>query len=70
MVLCLKSAEALVHMLYGDRRDDYIWFPESFMISESRLRNTMFEGRKGMKAPPEIDGAEFKQEMNTATHCG
>ena len=70
MVLCLKSAEALNHMLCGDKRDAYDWFPESFMISRHRLEATMFEGRQGMKAPPEVAGAEFKQEINGATHCG
>jgi hypothetical protein len=59
MVLCLKSAEALTHMLCGDKRDAYDWFPESFVISEKRLRETVFKGRKGMKAPPEVAGGEF-----------
>ena len=59
MVLCLKSAEALAHMIMGDERDVYDWFPETFVITEQRLRETMFEGRKGMHAPPEIEGADF-----------
>jgi hypothetical protein len=64
MVLCFKSAEALTHILCGDKRELYDWFPESFMITESRLRETMFEGRKGMKAPPEVAGAEFRNGAN------
>ena len=51
-------------MICGDKRDVYDWFPESFMVSEKRLRETMFEGRQGMKAPPEVAGAEFKQDVN------
>ena len=64
MVLCLKSAEALAHMICGEKRDAYEWFPESFIINEKRLHETMFEGRKGMRAPPEVAGARFKKESN------
>jgi hypothetical protein len=64
MVLCLKCAEALTHMLCGDGKEAYDWFPESFMITEKRLKETMFEGRKGMKAPPEFTNAEDKNEVN------
>ena len=70
MVLCLKCAEALTHMLCGNKRETYDWFPESFVITKTRLEKTMFQGRKGMRAPPELAGAEFKQKMNGATHCG
>lgn len=67
MVLCLKCAEALGHMIFGDKREKYDWFPESFEISEKRLKKTMFEGKAGLKAPPEIAGADFKSAIN-GTH--
>lgn len=51
MVLCLKCAEALTHMVVGDDESEYTWFPESFRITEKRLNEVIFEGRKGMKAP-------------------
>lgn len=70
MVLCLKSAEALTHMLCGDENESYEWFPSSFVITEKRLRETMFEGRKAMKAPPELAGAEFKQKISGTTYSG
>ena len=54
MVLCLKSAEALTHMLFNDAPEKFSWFPESILITEKRLDEVVFEGRKGMKAP-ELD---------------
>lgn len=54
MVMCLKSAEALTHMLFGDAPDEFDWFPESLLITKKRLDEAVFEGRAGMKAP-EID---------------
>ena len=54
MVLCLKCAEALTHMVLNDDNCTYEWFPESFKITEKRLKEVVFEGRKGMKVPPEI----------------
>ncbi|KAE9969601.1 hypothetical protein EG328_006782 [Venturia inaequalis] len=54
MVMCLKSAEALTHMLFGDAPDEFDWFPESLRITEKRLDEVCFQGRAGMKAP-EID---------------
>jgi hypothetical protein len=51
MVLCLKSAEALTHMLFFDRPEKFSWFPESLLITEKRLGELVFEGRKNMKAP-------------------
>jgi glycine/D-amino acid oxidase-like deaminating enzyme len=50
MVLCLKSAEALVSMLLDGERPE--WFPESFLISEKRLERVKragFGGRTDMK---------------------
>jgi glycine/D-amino acid oxidase-like deaminating enzyme len=50
MVLCLKSAEALVSMLLDGERPE--WFPESFLISEKRLeriKRAGFGGRTDMK---------------------
>jgi hypothetical protein len=54
-------------MLCNDKREAYDWFPESFVITEKRLRETIFEGRKGMKAPPEFAGEEFSNGVN-GTH--
>ncbi|OCK78777.1 FAD dependent oxidoreductase [Lepidopterella palustris CBS 459.81] len=51
MVLCLKSAEALAHLVTGGKREDIEWFPKSFLITESRLQNCAgaFQGRTDMK---------------------
>jgi glycine/D-amino acid oxidase-like deaminating enzyme len=53
MVMCLKSAEALVHMMFCDKRccdkGEMDWFPSSFGITEERLNEVKFEGRKGMR---------------------
>jgi glycine/D-amino acid oxidase-like deaminating enzyme len=49
MVLCLKAAEALVEMIQGRGRPE--WFPESFGITEERVRKARFEGRTDMKVP-------------------
>lgn len=57
MVLCLKCAEALTHMVLGDDKEEYDWFPESFLITEGRLKEGTFRGRKHMKAPPEVEMA-------------
>ncbi len=54
MVQCLKSAEALTHMLFNDAASTYDWFPESFKITEKRLDEIVFEGRRNMKAPAEL----------------
>lgn len=55
MVLCLKSAEALVKMIENDgpcwTNDGPVdlkgleWFPESFLITEERLARCQFKGR-------------------------
>ncbi|KAF2631099.1 FAD dependent oxidoreductase [Macroventuria anomochaeta] len=55
MVLCLKSAEALVKMIENDGMgwtndgpgnvDGLDWFPKSFLISEDRLKRCQFKGR-------------------------
>lgn len=60
MVLCLKSAEALSHMILNDAPSTYDWFPESFKITEKRLNEMVFKGRKNMKAPPELTPATDK----------
>lgn len=49
MVLCLKSAEALSHLMIGGSRDQIEWFPSSFLISEGRMNTGKFEGRRDMK---------------------
>jgi hypothetical protein len=46
MVLCLKSAEALTHMMFNDIPSTYDWFPESFKITEKRLNEMIFEGKR------------------------
>jgi glycine/D-amino acid oxidase-like deaminating enzyme len=48
MVLCLKAAEALVKLLEGELVN---WFPESFLISEKRLKECRFDGRTDMRVP-------------------
>lgn len=55
MVLCLKSAEALVRMIENDEaggsNEDSVdlsgldWFPESFLITKERLERCYFRGR-------------------------
>lgn len=56
MVLCLKSAEALVKMIENDDRSGgpsigsvnltgLEWFPESFLITNERLERCQFRGR-------------------------
>jgi len=54
MVLCLKSAEALTHMIFNDSPNSYDWFPESFKISEKRLNEMVFKGRRNVKALSEM----------------
>jgi glycine/D-amino acid oxidase-like deaminating enzyme len=52
MVLCLKSAEALVTMIEeGGNEGVPEWFPESFLITEERLRKCKFRGRTDMQVP-------------------
>jgi hypothetical protein len=46
MVLCLKSAEGLVHMLFGDAPEDYDWLPEAFKVTEKRLNDTVVHDLK------------------------
>jgi glycine/D-amino acid oxidase-like deaminating enzyme len=48
MVLCLKSAEALVEMMLGADAKDLEWFPNSFSISEERIQRSSFRGRTDM----------------------
>jgi glycine/D-amino acid oxidase-like deaminating enzyme len=49
MVLCLKSAEALVKMIAnGGSAEGLNWFPKSFIISEERLAKCQFKGRTDM----------------------
>ncbi|EMD95590.1 hypothetical protein COCC4DRAFT_183151 [Bipolaris maydis ATCC 48331] len=46
MVLCLKSAEALVEMIEGGGvKSAPGWFPESFLISKERVEKCRFRGR-------------------------
>ncbi|KAF2277316.1 FAD dependent oxidoreductase-like protein [Westerdykella ornata] len=48
MVLCLKTAEALVQMLHGVSPEEMDWYPRSFIISEERVGRCHFHGRKDM----------------------
>ncbi|KAJ4990331.1 FAD dependent oxidoreductase [Stagonosporopsis vannaccii] len=58
MVLCLKSAEALVKMIENEGQgslnngpvnlDGLEWFPKSFLIDEDRLQHCHFKGRKDL----------------------
>ena len=60
MVLCLKSAEALVTMMLGDNNQKShldTWFPRSFRLTRERvekLKLQKFEGRRNVKPPPEL----------------
>ncbi|KAF1955912.1 FAD dependent oxidoreductase-like protein [Byssothecium circinans] len=58
MVLCLKSAEALVGMIRGGAEGEKVeeWFPKSFLISGERLEKCVFKGRTDMPVP-ETEGA-------------
>jgi glycine/D-amino acid oxidase-like deaminating enzyme len=52
MVLCLKSAEALVKMMEaGGTKGKPDWFPESFLMTQERLEKCRFQGRTDMQAP-------------------
>ncbi|KAH6614091.1 FAD dependent oxidoreductase-like protein, partial [Boeremia exigua] len=58
MVQCLKSAEALVNMIDNDKKcghkkgsaslDGLDWFPKSYIVTEERLSQCHFKGRKDM----------------------
>ncbi|KAF2492465.1 FAD dependent oxidoreductase-like protein [Lophium mytilinum] len=49
MVLCLKSAEALTHLISGGTLAAIDWFPKSFLLTEKRIKESVFEGRRDMK---------------------
>ncbi|KAG9543484.1 FAD dependent oxidoreductase, partial [Aureobasidium melanogenum] len=50
MVMCLKSAEALVDMMKGD--EDVDWFPKALVVTAKRFERK-FHGRLDMRAPGE-----------------
>jgi glycine/D-amino acid oxidase-like deaminating enzyme len=57
MVLCLKSAEALVKMMDGSSDSNGVeWFPKSFLISGERLGKCRFQGRTDMPVPETGEG--------------
>jgi glycine/D-amino acid oxidase-like deaminating enzyme len=58
MVLCLKSAEALVGMITEDKGVSE-WFPESFLASSERIERSRFRGRTDMQVP-ETGGAAIE----------
>ena len=65
MVLCFKSAEALVKIFYGEDKpelDD--WFPKAFRISEERTKRT-FRGRLHTKTKP----MDLEVEVKSQTPC-
>ncbi|USP76171.1 uncharacterized protein yc1106_03445 [Curvularia clavata] len=50
MVLCLKSAEALVKMIEaGGTHGKPEWFPDSFLITKERLEKCHFRGRTDIR---------------------
>ena len=51
MVLCLKSAEALVRMISSRSSEKIEGFPESFLITEQRLNGVGFKGRTDLGVP-------------------
>ncbi|KAF1833014.1 FAD dependent oxidoreductase-like protein [Decorospora gaudefroyi] len=52
MVLCLKSAEALVTMMKaGGASGKPKWFPKSFLITQERLEKCTFRGRADIQTP-------------------
>ncbi|KAI6820925.1 FAD dependent oxidoreductase [Hortaea werneckii] len=60
MVWCLKSAEALVGMMVGDKAEQKVirhWFPQSSVVTADRMRAT-FTGRKDLRAPGETEFGE------------
>ena len=50
MVLCLKSAQALVDMMEDDK--DVEWFPKALVVTARRF-GKKFQGRLDMRAPSE-----------------
>jgi glycine/D-amino acid oxidase-like deaminating enzyme len=60
MVLCLKSAEALVKMIGGEGEAE--GFPKSFLISEERLGKCRFHGRTDMPVPETGGGSVANSE--------
>lgn len=67
MVLCLKSAEALVKMMGQDGGLDGLdWFPKSFLVSRERIDKVEFGGRTDMRVPETrggvVGGAEGEVE--------
>lgn len=53
MVLCLKCAEALAGMIFGqkvERGEKLDWFPRNFLVTKERLANGTFQGRKNGQA--------------------
>lgn len=55
MVMCLKCAQALVGMVFGEAEWKE-WFPKCCVLSKERL-NMKFEGRLNMRAPGEAEFA-------------
>jgi len=54
MVLCLKSAEAMAAMLFGDPPTRYEWFPDSFKISSTRLKGGNWTARFATPTPEQL----------------
>ncbi|KAF2102864.1 FAD dependent oxidoreductase [Rhizodiscina lignyota] len=65
MVLCLKCAEALVGMVFGEKVEggSLDWFPRSFLLSSERVENGTFEGRVGMRAVSKEEEGKFQAKL-------
>ncbi|ORY16993.1 FAD dependent oxidoreductase-like protein [Clohesyomyces aquaticus] len=63
MVLCVKSAEALVHMIQRDSLDKLDWFPKSFLISQQRVDGAIFKGRTDMHVAETGGGSIEKSKL-------
>ena len=74
MVMCMKSAEAMVDMMVDEKIPD--WFPRSFLVTKDRLK-IPFEGRRDVKpssitleqatASAEMTPKEGKRDLKLAS---
>jgi hypothetical protein len=65
MVMCFKSAEALVAMLFGDEPASYEWFPDTFKLTSNRLRGGNWTARFSATTPQQMlhKILKLKQDM-------
>jgi len=45
MVLALKSAQALVQMIFHEEEQLNEWFPAAFRVTSARIKQEAFRGR-------------------------